>query len=83
MNIENSVNWNLIEAELRSKASRLAYRGEVNKLISNIGKKVSELSKAEVEARRGNVYRANRLLLDINSDIEMVEEYLLIAKLLG
>jgi hypothetical protein len=52
-------------------------------MIRNISIEVSELSKAEVQARQGKKGRAAELLIKINQDIEMIEEYLLVAAILG
>jgi hypothetical protein len=52
-------------------------------MIENIRAEVTALSKAEVEARQGRKHHAEELLIRVNQDIEMVEEYLLVAALLG
>jgi hypothetical protein len=52
-------------------------------MIENIKSEVTALSKAEVEARQGKLRRAEDLLSKINEDIQLVEEYILIATLLG
>jgi len=81
--IENSLQWSIIEDNLIRKSANLLYGKEVRKLIYNIRSEVTELSKAEVEARRGKKHRAKEMLLKINRDIIIVEEYLLMAALLG
>jgi hypothetical protein len=52
-------------------------------MINNIGTEVTLLSKAEVLARRGNKTSAIELLEKINNDIELVEEFILVAALMG
>jgi hypothetical protein len=52
-------------------------------MIDNIGVEVTALSKAEVLARRGSKHVAEEILLKINTDIEMVEEFILVAALIG
>ena len=52
-------------------------------MIENIRAEVTQLSRAEVEARRGKKHHAEDLLVKINQDIEMIEEYLLVAALIG
>lgn len=56
---------------------------QCKKMIHNIGFKIADLSRAEIDARRGKPYRAQELLKQINDDIEMIEEYLLVAILVG
>jgi hypothetical protein len=81
--IQNSLEWNNVEITLRRQARKLANGGEVCKMIDNIRSEISHLSKAEVNARRGKKQLAEELLMKVNQDIEMVEEYLLVAALLG
>jgi hypothetical protein len=52
-------------------------------MIKNIGKDVSILSKAEVEARRIRRPVNEELINSINQNIELVTEYILIAKLIN
>jgi len=87
MNIKISTDWGSIESELRymiySKIETLQNKSQILKMIDNIGHEVSELSRAEVEARQGKKHRAKELLIKVNQDIELVEEYLLVAALIG
>jgi hypothetical protein len=52
-------------------------------MIDNVGVEVTALSKAEVLARRGSKHFAEEILVKINNDIEMIEEFILIAALIG
>jgi hypothetical protein len=52
-------------------------------MIRNIRPEVTLLSKAEVEKRRGRNHATDDILKRINDDIEMVEQYLLVAALIG
>jgi DNA-binding PucR family transcriptional regulator len=81
--IKSSLDWGAVESDLIHKCSKLTHRGDMKRMIENIRFEVSQLSKAEVEARRGKPYRAQQLLSKINQDIEMIEEYLIVASLLG
>lgn len=81
--ITNSIEWSSVESRLTEKTKTLSHGREVRKMIENIQQEVNKLSSAEVEARRGKKLRAQELLVKINQDIEVVEEYLLVAKLLG
>lgn len=83
MKIKSSIEWNNVELTLDSKCRNLTYCDEVRKMIKNITMEVTELSKAEVYARRGKRRPAIELLNKINKDIEMIEEYLLVAALMG
>lgn len=81
--IKNSTEWSAIETKMLKQASKLRHSTDVKKMIGNIRSKVTELSKAEVDARRGKKLRADELLCQVNDDIRTVEEYLLVAALLG
>lgn len=81
--IRNSLDWPPIETSLLRKASTLSHGADVKKMIGNIRYQVTELSRAEVLVRQGQKHRADSLIVRINSDIEIVEEYLLVAALLG
>jgi hypothetical protein len=81
--IQNSLDWPPIEVTLLRKASSLVHGADVKKMIGNIQHQVTELSRAEVLVRQGQKHRADALLIRINNDIELVEEYLLVAALLG
>lgn len=81
--IKKSLEWPAIETDLLHKAVLLSNGHDIYKMIKNIQSGVTELSRAEVLARRGQRHKAEEILARVNNDIEMVEEYLLIATLLG
>jgi predicted translin family RNA/ssDNA-binding protein len=81
--IQNSLEWNKIETDLIHKSTFLKHGQEIRKMIYNIGREITELSKHEVQARRGKKGHAERLLIKINEDIETVEGFLLVAALIG
>ena len=81
--IASSLEWNLIETELIHKSRRLRYHRDIKRLIDNIGNEVAKLSKAEVLSRAGRPQLAEAILIKVNSDIETVEGFLLVAALLG
>lgn len=83
MIIKNSLEWNKVETDLKRQARNLSNYRDINKMIDNIRKNIKLLSNAEIELRRGSKYKAEEILTKINEDIEMVEEYLLIATLMG
>lgn len=81
--ISNSLEWSNIEIDLMRKANKLGNKADLSRMINNIRKEVTELSKAEVVARRGPKYEAIDRLNRINQDIELIEEYILVAALIG
>lgn len=81
--IKNSLEWANIEVSLMRKAAGLSHGTEVRKMIRNIQDEIKLLSRAEVDARRGKKMRANELLEKINNDIQTVQEFLLVAALIG
>jgi len=81
--IKSSLEWTSIEIDLIRKSRTLVNGHEVLKMIGNIRQEITQLSKAEVEVRRGNKHAADELLIRINNDIDMVKDYLLVAALLG
>lgn len=83
MSIQTSLDWNSVEIKLNHQSRQYRYKSDIKRLLLNTRKKVSELSKAEVMARRTSYYKATQLLNDINADIVLIEEYLVVAALLG
>jgi hypothetical protein len=81
--IKTSLDWSRYETNLLHKANNLTHGKDVRKMIENIRIEVTKLSKAEVESRRSKNHLAEELLIKVNQDIEMVEEFLLVAALLG
>jgi hypothetical protein len=79
----NSVDWTTIRADLCKKAAGLLHEREIKKMINNIGYSVTELSRAEVESRRGKKHKAAELVQKVNNDIIFVEEFILVAALIG
>ena len=81
--IKNSLDWPKQELSLKRKARNLSQSQDVWRMIESITKEVSQLSKAEVLVRQGRKHAADELLIKVNQDIELVEEYILVATLLG
>jgi hypothetical protein len=81
--IKNSLDWNALETNLLRKTTGLKHEQQIRQMIGNIRSEVTELSKAEVLSRQGHKHRAVEVLSKVNNDIELVEEYLLVAALLG
>jgi hypothetical protein len=82
-NINISLDWEPVKSDLLHKTIGLKHGRDIRRMIENITAKNTELSKAEVAARRGRSNDAAELLIQINQDIEVVEEFLLVAALLG
>jgi hypothetical protein len=81
--INNSLEWPAYEKNLLNKTMTLSHGFQVRRMIRNIRPEVTLLSKAEVEKRRGRNHATDDILKRINDDIEMVEQYLLVAALIG
>ena len=81
--IQTSLDWSPIESILLHQVSILMYGRDLRAMIRNIQITVTELSKAEVEKRRGHSNNVAELLNKINYDIDLVEGYILVAALIG
>jgi hypothetical protein len=81
--IKNSLEWNQIESKLKNQARDLNHSKDIVKMINNIRIDIKKLSCAEILSRQGKRRPAEELLVKINQDIEMVEEYILVAVLMG
>lgn len=87
MHIRNSLDWAYADTVLRTRInSRISSgmnKAQLHKMIDNIGTEVTSLSKAEVMARQGSRINAEHLLEKINADIDAVDEFILVAALIG
>ena len=81
--LKNSLDWPKQELALKRRARDLSQYQDVLKMIDSITQEVSQLSKAEVLVRQGRKHAADEVLAKVNQDIELVEEYILVAALLG
>ena len=81
--IHQSIDWNFYESDLIKKSLNLKHSGEIRQMILNIRPLIEQLSIAEVEARQGKRQKAKDILSNVNENIQLVEEYLLIAAILG
>lgn len=81
--IKSSTDWYGIRDTMMANIRECRYKRDVAHMINNIGLQVAELSKAEVDMRRGRKYKAAELLEQINRDIDIVEEFILVAKLIS
>lgn len=83
MKIERAIDWHDTSNHLRTQMSAIGYNPDLHKMLSNIDKMVSELSKLEVTFRRTQKYSVlDDRVLQINNAINHLEKLLLIAKLM-
>ena len=83
MKIESSLDWLEVGGELTRQLNKLPYNPDLRKFIHNIDIMVTELSKAEVEARRINKLEYTKEKVEaINQAINHLEKLILIAKLI-
>lgn len=84
MQIENSLDWQAVHAELRTQLGQLPFNPDLRRMLNNISNMVSELSQAEVLTRQINKPEYNKEKVDdINKAIDHLEKLLLIAKLMS
>jgi hypothetical protein len=85
--INNSLDFASIEIELENAVRTVKSRSnqkQLERMLVNIAKQVTELSKLEVQAKRTkSVNLTNDLVVDINQNIENFELFLLQAALIG
>lgn len=83
MKIEKATDWQTIYSDLKSELFVSGYNPDLKKMLDNITGMVTELSKAEVEARRlHNDKYLEEPLNKINKAIKHLEQFLLMAKLM-
>ena len=83
MEIQNSLDWQKINSDLSSQLAKVGYNPDLQKMLSNITKMVSELSNLEVEARRSkSSLRTDVKVNDINKAINHLEKLILMATLM-
>lgn len=82
--INSSIDWSDEKTSLLSSISSDEYRRDLLKMIANIQKDVTKLSNIEVDfRRRGKPIHDHPLLKQINSQIEEVEAFIVVANLVG
>jgi hypothetical protein len=83
MKIEISTDWQEVYRKLRLEMNAVGHNADLYRMLGNIDKMVSELSKIEVEARRTRstvLYREK--LESINYAIDRLEKLVIMAKLM-
>jgi hypothetical protein len=81
--IETSLDWAPLRDKLLKDSRDTKHYRDIQKMVSNISRSVTDLSRAEVDYRRGKKHRACELLEKINQDIETVQEFIVVANLIG
>lgn len=81
--IANSFEWTAYEDKLMLKTYSLNHGFQVRLMIRNIRPDVRLLSMSGIEKRRKRSNEADVILARINDNIDLVEEYLLVAALIG
>ena len=83
MKIEKATDWQTIYSDLKSELFVSGYNPDLKKMLDNITGMVTDLSKAEVEARRMHNDKYLEVHLNkINGAIKHLEQFLLMAKLM-
>ena len=83
MKIERALDWNQVSDQLRTLMSTIGYNPDLQKMLTNINKMVTELSKLEVSFRRTQKYSVlDDKVLQINNAIDHLEKLILIAQLM-
>lgn len=83
MQIQRAVDWQQTEPKLRLVLFNSGYNPDLKRMLDNINAMVSDLSKAEVEARRTHSDKYIKVQLDkVNAAIKHLEQFFLIAQLM-
>lgn len=79
MKINNSSDWFLVDLELNSQIRSLNFNPDLNKMKRNLEKMVTELNKAEVDARRLKTNKYIQPKIDeINIAIDQLEKWIIV-----
>jgi hypothetical protein len=83
MEIKSATDWQHVHWALRADINSLGFNPDFQRMLNNITNMVTELSKAEVEARRIHKDKyVQEPLAAINKAIKHLEQFLLMAKLM-
>lgn len=83
MKIERAIDWNQVSINLSSQMTGIGYNPDLVRMLNNIDKMVTELSKLEVGVRR--IQKLSMLddkVAEINKAINHLEKLLLMANLM-
>ena len=83
MKIEKAIDWDKVSVQLHAQMSQAGYNPDLNRMLLNINKMVTELSKLEVGFRR--IHKSNMTddkVNKINKAINHLEKLILMASLM-
>lgn len=83
MKIERAIDWNKVSVDLSSQMNGIGYNPDLVRMLNNIDKMVTELSKLEVGVRR--IQKLSMLddrVAEINKAIDHLEKLILMANLM-
>jgi DNA-binding transcriptional regulator GbsR (MarR family) len=82
MKINSIQDWNEVEQELMAQIRTVRYNSDLQKMKRNIDSMITELSKAEVEARRlKNTKYIQPKIDEINVAINKMEKWIIVLLL--
>jgi hypothetical protein len=83
MKIERAIDWNKVSNSLSSQMNGIGYNPDLVRMLKNIDKMVTELSKLEVAIRRtGKFSMLDDNVVEINKAIDHLEKLILMANLM-
>lgn len=76
MQIQTSQDWPAVEQSLLAHCKQVGYNADLRKMLRNLEKMITELNRAEVDARRLNNPKYLQPQIDkINTAIEQFEQW--------
>jgi hypothetical protein len=83
MKIERAIDWNRVSSNLSSQMNGIGYNPDLVRMLKNIDKMVTDLSKLEVAIRRtGKFSMLDDNVIEINKAIDHLEKLILMANLM-
>lgn len=84
MKVKTSLEGLEVCNKLRKDLSEIRYNTDLHKLLNNIYSMISDISKLEVNSRRmHNNTILDKPLKQLNDSIQKLEQYILLARLMG
>lgn len=83
MKIEKATDWDKVSVQLAQQLAQLGYNPDLNRMLLNINKMVTELSKLEVGFRRVHKFNmTDDKVEEINKAISHLEKLILMGSLM-
>ena len=83
MKIEKATDWDKVSIQLAQQLGQLGYNPDLNRMLLNINKMVTELSKLEVGFRRVHKFNmTDDKVEEINKAISHLEKLILMGSLM-